>query len=60
MRNTISIGMRLFGETQSKAMRAYAQSRQYHTIVVSGDSNTIESSIDICPKWTISYHCGES
>ena len=27
--------MRLFGEAQSKAMRAYAQSGQYHTIVES-------------------------
>ena len=33
VRNTNSIGMRPFGETQSKAMRAYAQSGQYHTIV---------------------------
>ena len=31
-----SIGMRPFGGTQSKAMRAYAQSGQYHTIVESG------------------------
>ena len=38
MRNTISIGMRPFGEAQRKAMRAYAQSRQYHTIVESRDS----------------------
>ena len=34
----ISISMRHFGETQSKATRAYAQSRQYHTIVESYDS----------------------
>ena len=27
-----------FGEAQSKAMRAYAQSGQYHTIVESHDS----------------------
>ena len=27
--------MRPFGEAESKAMRAYAQSRQYHTIVES-------------------------
>ena len=38
VRNTISIGMRSFGETQSKAMRAYAQSGQYHTILESRDS----------------------
>ena len=30
----ISIGMRPFGEAQSKAMRAYAQSGQYHTVVL--------------------------
>ena len=29
----ISIGMRPFGEVQSKAMRAYAQSVQYHTMI---------------------------
>ena len=29
----ISIGMRPFGEAQSKAIRTYAQSGQYHTIV---------------------------
>ena len=34
----ISIGMRPFGETKSKAMRAYAQSGQYHTIVEVRDS----------------------
>ena len=33
--NTNSIGMRPFGEAQSKAMKAYAQSGQYHTIVKS-------------------------
>ena len=35
VRNTNSIGMRPFGESQSKAMKAYAQSGQYHTIVES-------------------------
>ena len=34
----ISIGMRPFRETQSKAMKAYAQSGQYYTIVKIGDS----------------------
>ena len=34
----ISIGTRLFGEAQSKATRAYAQSRQYHTTVETCDS----------------------
>ena len=34
-KNTLSIGMKPFGEPQSKAMRAYAQSGQYHTIVES-------------------------
>ena len=34
----ISIGMRPFGETQSKAMRAYAQSEQYHTTMETRDS----------------------
>ena len=34
----ISIGTRLFGETQSKSMRGYAQSGQYHIIVESRDS----------------------
>ena len=34
----ISIGMRSFGEAQSKAMRAYTQSGQYHTIVEIRDS----------------------
>ena len=29
----ISIGTRPFGKTKSKAMRACAQSEQYHTIV---------------------------
>ena len=29
----IYIGMRPFGEAESKAMRAYTQSGQYHTIV---------------------------
>ena len=38
VRNTISIGMRPFGEAQSKAIRAYAQSGQYHTIMKSRDS----------------------
>ena len=33
--NTNSIGVRPFGEYQSKAMRAYTQSGQYHTIVES-------------------------
>ena len=33
--NTNSIGMRPFGEAQSKGMRAYAQSGKYHTIVES-------------------------
>ena len=33
--NTIFISMRPFGEVQSKVMRAYAQSGQYHTIVES-------------------------
>ena len=33
-----SIGMRPFGETKSIAMRACAESRQYHTIVESHDS----------------------
>ena len=33
-----SIGTKPFGEAQSKAMRAYAQSGQYHTIVESRDS----------------------
>ena len=32
------IGTRLFGEAQSKTMRAYAQSGLYHTIVKSRDS----------------------
>ena len=31
----ISIGVRPFGEAKSKAMRAHAQSGQYHTIVES-------------------------
>ena len=31
----MSIGTRHFGEVQSQTMRAYAQSRQYHTIVES-------------------------
>ena len=34
----ISICMRPFGEAQSKTMRIYAQSGQYHTIVVIPDS----------------------
>ena len=34
-RNTLFIGTRHFGETQSKSMRAYVQSGQYHTIVES-------------------------
>ena len=29
----ISIGLMLFGEAQNNAMRVYAQSGQYHTIV---------------------------
>ena len=29
----ISVGMRPFGETKSKATRAYAQRGQYHTII---------------------------
>ena len=33
--NTLSIGMKPFGEAQSKVMRTYAQSGQYHTIVES-------------------------
>ena len=33
--------MRSFGEAQSKAMRAYAQSGQYHTIVESRVRRTI-------------------
>ena len=35
MRNTNFIGSRRFGEAQSKTMRAYAQSGQYHTILES-------------------------
>ena len=31
--NILSIGMRSFGEAQSKTTRVYAQSGQYHTIV---------------------------
>jgi len=34
----IGTSMRPFGEAQSKAMRAYAQSGQYHTIVEVRDS----------------------
>ena len=34
VRNTNSIVTRPFGETQSKAMRTYAQSGQYHTGIV--------------------------
>ena len=33
--NTLPIGTRPFGEAQSKYMRAYTQSGQYHTIVES-------------------------
>ena len=33
-----SIGMRPFEEAQSKAMRAYALSEQYHTIVENRNS----------------------
>ena len=32
------IGLMPFEETKSKAMRAYAQSRQYHVIVENRDS----------------------
>ena len=32
-KENISLGMRPFGDTKSKATRAYAQSGQYHTIV---------------------------
>ena len=39
MRNTIFISMKRFGESQSKAMRAYAQNGQYRTIVESRESN---------------------
>ena len=35
VRNTNSIGMRPFEEAQTKAMRAHAQTGQYHTIVES-------------------------
>ena len=38
VRNTISIGMRHFGECRSKVMRAYTQSGQYHTIAENRDS----------------------
>ena len=34
----MSIGMRPFGKSQSKTMRAYAQSEQYRTIVKIHDS----------------------
>ena len=44
MRNTNSIGVRPFGEVQSKATRAYAQSGQYHTIVESLIPNTFNIS----------------
>ena len=33
--NTLFVGMRSFGEAESKIMRAYAQSEQYHAIVES-------------------------
>ena len=36
MRNTLSIGMRPFGEAESKVMRVYAH-EQYYTIVESCD-----------------------
>ena len=42
-RNTISIGTRLFGKTQSKVIRAYAQNVQYHT--------TVEESRITCDKF---------
>ena len=35
VKNSNSIGVRPFGEAQSKATRAYAQSGQYHTIAES-------------------------
>ena len=38
VRNTTSIGRRPFGEAQSKAMKAYAQSGEYHTIAECRDS----------------------
>ena len=37
---TISSGMKPFGETKNKAMRGYAQSGKYHTIVEDRDSTT--------------------
>ena len=42
----ISIGMRPFGEAQSKATRAYAQSGQYHIIVESRIPNMVS---EPCP-----------
>ena len=38
VKNTISIGMSHFREAQSKVMRAYAQSEQYHIIMKIRDS----------------------
>jgi len=35
----ISISTRPFGKTKNKTMKAYAQSRQYHTIMEGRDSN---------------------
>ena len=37
----ISIGIKPFGETKSKAMRACTQSGQHHTIIEVCDSNIV-------------------
>ena len=49
MRSTISIGMRPFGEAQSKVMRTYAQSGQYHIIVESREPNMVSEKSSMAP-----------
>ena len=46
--DTNSIGMRPFGEAQSKTMRAYTQNGQFHTIVESRVRLTSILVISIC------------
>jgi len=49
--------MRPFGEAQSKAMRAYAQSIQYHTIVKSRVRLTVRTRPNIghLPPWQCKF-----
>ena len=52
--------MRPFGEAQSKAMRAYVQSGQYHTIVESRVRLIVDTPPCVDPPLGLSFLAGTS